>query len=256
MGSVSVLAAAAGDDETELSNMLSEMSGFEPGVTKAHMDAGLARQESDKEGFRFMLGFFMMLSFLMSMSIMQMLHADRLDGTFRRIRASNVTPTEYVLSIACIGFVISLLIVGPSLLIWRMTGSYAGVPLDVTVLMLFAFSVLVISFSVLIGIIIPSFNGIIAVSTTAATITSMLGGAWFPLEMAPPVFRAISKFTPQYWVYEAIYSFGDGNANVADAGLGALVVPLAVLLLTSLIFLLLSGVRFAGNKGNARALAR
>jgi ABC-2 type transport system permease protein len=248
MGSVSVLSTAADGDAASFDEMLEETRVSEPSVGTARKDAKLARQEADKEAYWFILGYFMMFSFMMSIVMAQMLHADRLDGTFRRIKASSVTSVEYVASIEGIGFVIALLIEGPGLLIWHLTGSYAGVPFGVTALMLLAFAVLVNSFAIFIGIVMPSFSGIVAVCVAVSTITSMLGGAWFPIEFAPPLFQSLSKFTPQYWVREAIYSYESGN--------GAFGVPLAILLLVSLLFLILTGIRFAGKRGAGRALAR
>jgi ABC-2 type transport system permease protein len=248
MASVSVLAAAADGNEAVFEQMLKETGRSEHSVTAVRQDAGLARQEAEKETYWFMIGFFMMFSFMMSIIISQMLHTDRLDGTFRRIRASSVTSAEYVASIAVIGFIISLLIEGPALLVWRATGSYSGVPAGVTVLMLFAFAVLVNSFGIFVGIVMPSFSGIVAVVIAVSTITSMLGGAWFPMDLAPPLFKTLSRFTPQYWVHEALYSY--------EGGSGAIGIPLALLLLASLLLLLLAGIRFQSNRGNARALSR
>ncbi|MDR2162736.1 MAG: ABC transporter permease [Clostridiales Family XIII bacterium] len=248
MESVSVLSAAAGGDAGAFEKMLDETDRTQPTVERARKDAKTDRRESEQESYRFMLGFFMMFSFMMSIIIPQMLHVDRLDGTFRRIRASNVTPVEYIASIACIGFIISLLIEGPAMVVWHMTGTYSGVPLGVTVLMLFAFAVLLNSLGIFLGIAVKSFSGITTVIVAGSTITSMLSGAWFPLEMVPPIFLTLSKFTPQRWVYEAIYSY--------DKGDGAIGVPLAVLLLASLTFLVLAGIRFADRKAGDQALAR
>jgi ABC-2 type transport system permease protein len=245
---LAVLAAASGQDAQVVETMLAETGEHEPDVTSEAMDEKLTRQESDKEGYRFMLGFFMMFSFMMSIIISQMLHTDRLDGTFRRIRASSATPTEYVVALAGIGFVISLLIEAPALLIWNLIGSYSVVPTPVTVLMLFAFATLVNSFAIFIGIAMPSFNGIIAVTVSAATITSLLGGAWFPLELAPPLFKTLSRITPQHWMYEIVRSFEDGSGQIG--------IPIAILLLAALLFLILSGILFSGNKAGARTLAR
>jgi ABC-2 type transport system permease protein len=243
-----VLATAADGDAAVFERMLTEAGRLESDVETGHGDAELARREAQKEGFWFMLGFFMMFSFILSISIAQMLHTDRLDGTFRRVRASNVTSVEYVASIAAIGFIISLLIEGPALLVWHASGSYSGVPFGVTALMLFAFAVLVNAFGIFVGIVMPSFSGIVAAVVAVGTITSMLGGAWFPVELAPPLFKTLAKFTPQHWFYEAVYSYEDGA--------GAFGIPLAILLLASLLMLILAGLRFASNKGDGRALAR
>jgi ABC-2 type transport system permease protein len=247
--SISVLAAASGGDAETFERMLKETSTNEPDVRTESADAKLTRQESDREAYRFMLGFFMMFSFMMSITISQMLHSDRLDGTFRRIKASNATSLEYISSVACIGFVIALVIEGPALIIWNATGGYSDAPVGVTALMLFAFATLVNSVGVFIGIAMPSFGGITAVAIAISTITSMFGGAWFPLEFAPRIFTVLSKFTPQYWMYEVVSSYEDGN--------GAFGIPLAILLLASLLFLILSGILFSNARsGGSRVIAR
>jgi ABC-2 type transport system permease protein len=246
--SLAVLAAAAGPDERTFENMLAETGRQGLKVKTEARDAKLARQESDEEGYGFLLGFFMMFSFMMSIIISQMLHTDKLDGTFRRIKASSTTSVEYIASIAAIGFVISLIIEGPALLIWNLTGSYSAVPPGITFLMLFAFATLVNAIGIFVGIVMPSFSGIIAVVIAASTITSMFGGAWFPMELAPPMFKALSKFTPQYWMYEIVDHY--------ESGAGTVGVPMAIILLAALLFLILSGIFFSGNKGKARTLAK
>jgi ABC-type multidrug transport system permease subunit len=94
----------------------------------------------------------------------------------------------------------------------------------------------------------PSFSGIIAVVIAVSTFTSMFGGAWFPMDTAPPMFRAISKFTPQYWMYEIVGYYEDGTGPIG--------IPMAIILLAALLFLILSGILFSGNKSDARTLAR
>ncbi|MDR1292067.1 MAG: ABC transporter permease [Clostridiales Family XIII bacterium] len=246
--SLSVLATASGADAGVFENMLAETDRRQSDVVTESKDTELARQEADKEGYSFMLGFFMMFSFMMSIIISQMLHTDKLDGTFRRIRASSATSLEYVASVAGIGFVISLIIEGPAMLIWHVSGSYSIVPPGMTFLMLFAFATLVNAVSIFVGIAMPSFSGIIAVIIAVSTITSMLGGAWFPMDIAPPVFQAISKFTPQYWMYEIVGHYEDGSGSVG--------VPMAIILLAALLFLILSGIMFSSKRSDMRALAR
>jgi ABC-2 type transport system permease protein len=254
LAAASVVADAAGTDaqagarEARFEKLLEGTDSYGIEVTAQAADAEQSRREDQKEGYYFILGFFMMFCFMMSITVSQMLHQDRLDGTFRRIRATSATSVEYVTSVALIGFIIALVIEGPAMLIWNLAGAYTGVPVGVTVLMLLIFTLLVTAIGIFVGISMPSFNGLIAVVTALATITSMLGGAWFPIEMAPPLFQTLTKFTPQYWFYEGIYSYENGS--------GALGLPLAILLLASLLFLILAGIRFASNRGDVRAIAR
>jgi ABC-2 type transport system permease protein len=244
MGSLTTLAATANGDGAKLDALIvaTAKEGIE--IKTAARDAEAGKRQSDMEGFNFMLGFFMMFCFMMSISISQMLYEDRVSGTYRRIKASKVTSIQYVAAVAAIGFVIALLIEGPTLLLYALSGSYSGVPVGITILMLFVFTVFVIALGIFLGISASGTNGIISILIAVATITSMLGGAWFPIELAPSVFPILSLFTPQYWTFDAISSYQEGAGSIG--------LPITVVLLASLLLFILAGIRFTSNRSAAR----
>ncbi|MDR3225852.1 MAG: ABC transporter permease [Clostridiales Family XIII bacterium] len=244
MDSLVTLAAAANGDSAKLDEMIAHTAAGGIEIKTAARDAEAGKRQSDMEGFNFMLGFFMMFCFMMSISISQMLYEDRANGTYRRIKAGKVTSVQYVASVAAIGFVIALLIEGPALLLYALSGSYSGVPIGITILMLFVFTVFVVALGIFLGISANGTNSIVSVLIAVATITSMLGGAWFPIELAPSVFPVLSLFTPQYWTFDAISSYQEGAGSIG--------LPVTVILLTSLLFYILAGIRFTSNRSAAR----
>jgi len=244
MGSLATLAATANGDGAKLDVLIaaSAKDGIE--IKTTVRDAEAAKRQLDMEGFNFMLGFFMMFCFMMSISVSQMLYEDRANGTYRRIKAGKVTSIQYVSAVAAIGFVIALLIEGPTLLLYSLSGSYSGVPIGITILMLFVFTVFVVALGTFLGIIANSTNGIVAVLIAVATITSMLGGAWFPIDLAPSIFPKLSLLTPQYWTFDAISSYQEGAGSIG--------LSVTVILLAALLFFILAGIRFTSNRSAAR----
>ena len=244
MKSLGALAAAAGGDAAKLKALLAQTADENVPVSAVEKDEKLIKEQADKDGYRVLLGFFMMFSFIMSICISTMLFADRMEGTYRRIRAGRVTAFEYTMSIAMIGLVLMLLINGPSLALYALSGSDPGVPMLATAGLLAAFSLFVIAFGLLIGLVMPSHGGIVAVIIAVTTITSMLGGAWFPIDLAPQFFQTVGHVTPQYWFFEAVSSW--------QTGAGSPVGPTLIILLAAALCFVLAGVRFTGNKGLGR----
>jgi ABC-2 type transport system permease protein len=244
MSSLAILSASANGNSSDFQKLLSEAAESGVTVNTAEKDSSQEKKQSDMEGYGYMIGFYMMFTFMMSMGLSSMLFEDRVAGTYRRIRASRTTSVQYVAAVAAIGFVISLTIEGPSLLLYSLSGAEPGVPMGITVLLLFVFSVFVIALGLFTGIIVTSMNAIVGVTIAVANITSMCGGAWFPVENAPKVFQYIGLFTPQHWIYEVVRSYQEGSG-------GNIVLPIAIVLLAAMLFFVLAGVRFASNRNVA-----
>ncbi|MCL1895953.1 MAG: ABC transporter permease [Clostridiales bacterium] len=244
LGVVSMVAgggAASGGGAAALGDMLALAQENVIPVETIEKDDELMKEEMAKSGYRLMLSFFMLFSFIMSISLASMLYSDRSEGTYRRIKAGRVTSFQYISSVAVIGAVLMFLIDGPSFAVYALSGNDPGVPALATAGLLAAFSLFVIAFGMFIGVVMPGFEGIIAVIVAAGSIMPMLGGAWFPLDMAPELFKTLGKATPQYWVFEAVeyWQTGEGNA----------VGPLIIIVLMAALFFVLAGIRFTSNKG-------
>ena len=99
----------------------------------------------------------------------------------------------------------------------------ANLPGVIVTLILFAW--VAGSLGVLVGSVIAAPDRVNGICVLAGLLFAALGGCWWPLEIGPPVLKQIALCTPTGWALEALHhliSFG--------SGLGAVLVPLAVLL--------------------------
>ena len=244
MQSIGVASVASGGDAALFESILAKAEVERISVSAIEKDKELLKIQADKEGLHLLLSFFSMFSFLMSISIATMLFTDRMEGTYRRIKAGRVTSFEYVSSVAAIGALMMLLIGAPAVAMYALSGSDPGMPVPAIIGALAALSMFVISFGLLIGLIMPSHGGIIAVIVAVTTITSFLSGAWFPINMAPDFFRMLGKITPQYWFFEAIGAWQTGSASPAG--------PILIVLLVAILCFVFAGVQFTSNRSLAR----
>jgi len=245
--SLGVISLAAGGEDVALKTLLADAKANRVPVETLAKDDALFQTLKDKDVYRLMLASFLMLSFYMTICISSLLYSDRTQGTYRRIKTGCVTSVQYISSIAAIGIMLMLLINGPSLVLYGISGGDAGVPMAATVGLLAAYSLFVIAFGMFAGLVMPGFSGIIALVIATVTITSMLGGAFFPIDMAPAAFRAASHITPQFWVFEAVGAIQSGEGNPLGAAL-------IILLMAALLFVL-SGIHFASNRGMLRTVS-
>ena len=242
--SLGVLSMMAGNDAAALSDLLEQTAANNIPVKVTEKEETLLKAETDKDSYRIMISFFMMFSFIMSISIATMLFSDRMAGTYRRIKAGRVTSFEYVLSVAVIGAFMMLLINGPSLVIYALSGSDPGVPYAATAGLIAVFSIFVVAFGLLIGLVMPSNGSIIAVMIAVTTISSMLGGAWFPVDLAPRAFQVLGYVTPQHWFFEAVNAWQTGAGNPAG--------PTLIIVLAAALCFVLAGIQFTVNKSLSR----
>jgi ABC-2 type transport system permease protein len=243
LGSLSTLAAASGDDAEAFGELLADAASGGVKVSEEAYSDSREKEQTGKDAFSAMIGFFMMFCFMMSIGVSSMLHEDRAAGTYRRIKAGKVNSVQYVASVAAVGFVLALLIEAPSLALYTLSNSDSGVPVGITALMLFAFTLFVIAFGMFVGIAASGMNGIVSVIIAVSCITSMLSGAWFPIALAPQPFQTLSYAAPQRWVFEVIASYQNGAGSVG--------LPLVIVLLASLLFFMLAGIKFASNRSTA-----
>lgn len=60
------------------------------------------------------------------------------------------------------------------------------------------------------------------------TIGTLIGGAYFALELAPETLRNFARIMPQFWITDALYELMDNRA--ADIGPNVLILALFTLL--------------------------
>jgi ABC-2 type transport system permease protein len=247
MQSLGVISLAAGGEDAALESLLAGAKANRVLVETLEKDAELFQAQKEKDVYRLMLAAFMMLSFYMTICISTLLFSDRTQGTYRRIKTGRVTSAQYISSVAAIGIMLMAMINVPSLVLYGISGGDPGVPIAATAGLLAAYSLFVVAFGMFAGLVMPGISGIIAMVVATVTITSMLGGAFFPIEMAPAAFQTISRVTPQFWVFETVTSIQNGDGNPLGAVL--------VILLMAALFFVLSGIHFASNRGMLRTIS-
>ncbi|MDR2487024.1 MAG: ABC transporter permease [Clostridiales Family XIII bacterium] len=243
MGSLSALASSvqgAPDEAAALESLLADTAGQMPVVEKSGKDAALLKREADRDGFETMAGFLTFFSFIMAIGISTMLLEDRLGGTYRRVRAGRVRAPGYVLSIAAIGMLLSLVIFAPCLITYALSGADPGVSMPLVALLFGAYSAFVVAFGILVGVAAPSSNVVLTVLVGIPTLTSLISGTWYPIEYTPVLFQKLALATPQYWMFQAL--------RPGLEGLGSFAAPLAVILLEAALCFILAGIRFTSNR--------
>lgn len=72
-----------------------------------------------------------------------------------------------------------------------------------------------------------------AIGLPVAVLTGMLGGCFFPLDVAPKAIRILSRFTPQGWALPAVTSINAANSN------SVLLTTYSVLITAGIVFLII-----------------
>ena len=120
--------------------------------------------------------------------------------------------------------------------------NYLGHP-AATLLVAIALGLWVSSFGLLISVVADSDSQVTLYSLISMFLFSALGGAWFSLEVASPVFAAVGHLSPAAWAM-------DGFKNILIRGLetSSVIIPTCVMLLYALVFFGLAVWRFQKNK--------
>jgi ABC-2 type transport system permease protein len=120
--------------------------------------------------------------------------------------------------------------------------NYLGQPIA-TLLVAIALGLWVASLGLLISVVANDDSQVVLFSLIAMFIFSALGGAWFSLEVASPVFATVGHISPAAWAM-------DGFKNILIRGLetSSVIIPTTMMLLYALVFFGLAVWRFQTNE--------
>ena len=193
---------------------------------------------TQKNAFRQALGFYLMFSFLLAISVAQQLFDDRQKGLYRRIKTSNVRSSEYITGVCLMGMICSIALVIPLILYIQIAGISTGMEIWQAILLCFIYAFFVVGFALASALFFKTKNSVLFIITITSTITSLLGGAYFPTSYAPEVFQQLSRITPQFWFIDAVEKLQE-NPNSPFA------IQALIIALFALFCYILAGVRFA-----------
>ncbi len=165
---------------------------------------------------------------------------EREKGTLRRLLVSpsprSLTLFGKLLSRLALGlFQMALLFVGGTLIFGVQWGTSPGALLAVSA----AFALATVSLGMLLATFIRTRGQANSTVIGLAMALSALGGAWYPLEVTPPLYREIVKVLPSNWAMRA-YT----DLLVRNAGFQEVLPAVGVLLLFAAVFLTVGILRF------------
>ncbi len=104
-----------------------------------------------------------------------------------------------------------------------------------TIIFVSIFLIAVIALGLLLSSVIKTSSQLGAIASLLITVTSMLGGCWWPIEFSPEYMQRIGMLTPQYWAVKGL-----NYLIVRDMPALALQKPLLVLFGMAILFTVLS----------------
>jgi len=116
--------------------------------------------------------------------------------------------------------------------------SYFQAP-TATLLLTFMLALWSATLGLLIGVLAKSSEQVTVFALIPMFVFSALGGAWMPLEFTSRTFSTIGHLTPTAWAID-----GFKNIIIRGQGLESVLMPAAILLAWTLLFLMLSVWRF------------
>ena len=192
------------------------------------LNARFAGRKPVPSGFNFSLPGNLVMYLMMNLLIFggATVAAERRNGVIKRFMVHPVRRGELVM-----GKIYGLMLLGAVQIVFFLgVGKFAfgvnlGANLPAVTLTLLVFAWVAGSLGVLVGSLVAAEDRVAAICVLASLLMAALGGCWWPLELAPPSLKIIALCLPTGWAMQALHqliSFG--------SGLGAVVVPLAVLL--------------------------
>ena len=127
------------------------------------------------------------------------IYRDKTNMVYHRLKTSNLSPFAYISGQALFGYLICLIPVVMALSFIYMSGD-TTTPIWLLGIAYLLYSIFVVGFAILIGIVSKSKSTCGLVATTFYTITAMVGGAWFPIEDIGGILSKLAYFSPAYWV--------------------------------------------------------
>ncbi|MDF2539137.1 MAG: type transporter [Herbinix sp.] len=240
MGSIKVLSDSAGGNSLVFDQLLADYN--KENVT-IHQTAAMVtdrKEMTDQLGFINSIGFFLMFIFGFSVIISFMILDDRLSGVYNRIQVTPVKPIQYISGTTIFGIIMCAIEIIIYCTYIAVKGLEIGFPVWVLVVFMSLFSLFTVCFSISVALAFKSKNAITSIVIGFSTIGCILGGAYFPLELAPESLQNLSRILPQFW-------FMDTFRALQENAQAAILPNLIIMILFTVLALLVGAVLFSQN---------
>jgi ABC-2 type transport system permease protein len=240
LGSIRILSKAAEGNKESFNQLLSENQKHNITVSQTAAVEIDHKEYANRSGFINSVGFYLMFISAISLLITFMVLDDRNCGVYNRIQISPVKPIQYIVGTGVFGLFLCFLQIA-------LYGGYiyvmdikTGVPMYLLLLLMGLFSLFTVCFSLAIAVVMNSKNAMTSIVIGVSTIGCILGGAYFPIDLAPKNLQNLARVLPQYWFMDAFRRLqSDITANVLP--------NITILALFSILSLLIGAVMFSQN---------
>ncbi len=236
MRGVSVISQAADNNAETFSKMLSSQKAPNT-VTLAEANSQTNKRVKTADAYDLSVGFMLMVISGITVFISNQILVDRQLGTLDRMKCSSLKSSEYVIGISLFGV---LCCTAANLLFNLCAYSIGGempVPLWIALGANELFMLFSVGLAMLFALLVNDQRSLMTIGVGYATIGSMLGGAWFPIELELGFVSNIAKIFPQYWLMDLLRKYPDDpNFNVLP--------NVCILALSSVLVYLVSAVIF------------
>lgn len=246
LSSVHILAQAAQGDQEEFDALLADFSSRSIPVAQNSASALTRDQINQREGFVSSMGFFVMLCFVVALALSNSVFDDRIKGLYQRIQVASVKPIQYIIGNSLFGILSCVFLVVLFFAYIGIKGYDIGVPFSAAVSLSILYILFVIGFAFAAALYMPSKNTITALTIGSATIASILGGAYFPIDTSPAILQKLALLTPHYWFVDALRKLQESPNT--QWGINALAI-----FLFALLCFLLAGIRFSQSRPDGEA---
>jgi ABC-type multidrug transport system permease subunit len=222
------LLEAAGKDGTIANLTENSLRAIREAPNPVLLNSRFAGRKPVPSGFNFSLPGNLVMYLMLNLLVFggTSMAASRRTGILKRLTTSGASRQEIVLG-KIYG---DTLLGGAQIVYFLLLGKFAfhvnlGANLPGVILVLLILSWVAGALGVLVGSCLASEDRVIPVCVLTSLLMGALGGCWWPMEIAPPVFKTIALCLPTGWALFALnqlISFG--------AGLQAALWPMAVLL--------------------------
>ncbi len=244
--SLATLALGANGNAGALESMMDALQStmVPPDIQESDSDAHIAATQQN--AFRQVIGFYLMFCFLLAFGLSTQLLDDRKKGLYARMKASSLRTVQYLAGTCVPNMLAAILLIAPFFVYVAATGQSTGMHIWQAALLCFIYALFVMAFGIVAAMYLSSRNALTAAIVGTATITCMLGGAYFPLSTSPQFLQQLARAMPQYWLMDAVYTLQ------ADPTAGWLL-HAGILSLFALLFFIVAGIRFVQGGKRKRA---
>jgi ABC-2 type transport system permease protein len=193
------------------------------------------------EGMAQWLSMFGFVAILTAYFVIRTLSDDKLRGMPDRIGALPVSTRSFLLQGSLAAFTMTEIAVILTIAALHMSVGQVPNPLLLFAVMSL-YNLFAVSLVLTLTSVVKSLTGVSVAMSMIATLSSMLGGLFWPLEFVPTFMQRVAWFTPGYW-------FGQGLRTVGEVGglreltFGNFGVPVLFLLAFTVVTLLIGGLK-------------